>query len=125
MAEIGDIISELRKDKGLKQQDLADLLCVASNTISGYENGVFAPDLQNIAKLAEFFDVSTDYLLGLSHSSVNTRYVDKEYYRCSNRSISAGELIKKILKLNPENRKLLVEFMDFLENKDKKQTNKK
>ena len=55
MATFGDILSELRADKGLKQKDLADLLNVAVTTISGYENDIFTPDLQSLAKLAEFF----------------------------------------------------------------------
>lgn len=57
-------LSELRKQKGLKQGDLAALLGVAQSTLSGWENGKFEIDDKNKIKLADFFGVSVDYLLG-------------------------------------------------------------
>ena len=57
-------LSELRKQKGLKQGDLAAFLGVAQSTLSGWENGKFEIDDKNIIKLADFFGVSVDYLLG-------------------------------------------------------------
>lgn len=57
-------LSELRKQKGLKQGDLAASLGVAQSTLSGWENGKFEIDDKNKIKLADFFGVSIDYLLG-------------------------------------------------------------
>lgn len=57
-------LSELRKQKGLKQGDLAASLGVAQSTLSGWENGKFEIDDKNKIKLADFFGVSVDYLLG-------------------------------------------------------------
>lgn len=57
-------LSELRKQKGLKQGDLAAFLSVAQSTLSGWENGKFEIDDKNKIKLADFFGVSVDYLLG-------------------------------------------------------------
>lgn len=57
-------LSELRKQKGLKQGDLAAFLGVAQSTLSGWENGKFEIDDKNKIKLADFFGVSVDYLLG-------------------------------------------------------------
>ena len=124
MATFGDILSELRADKGLKQKDLADLLNVAVTTISGYENDIFTPDLQSLAKLAEFFDVSADYLLGLVRSRANMRYIDKEYCKYDNQIILAGEAIKRLLNLPQNSRNTLIEYMKFLEDKENKQTKK-
>ena len=39
MAHLGELIAELRQDKGLTQKELGDILCVSSGTISNYENG--------------------------------------------------------------------------------------
>ena len=64
MREIGDTLSDLRKEKGLGQKELASLLNLSVGTISNYENGVHAPDLNTLCRLAEFFHVTTDYLLG-------------------------------------------------------------
>ena len=57
-------LPELRKQKGLKQGDLAAFLGVAQSTLSGWENGKFEIDDKNKIKLADFFGVSVDYLLG-------------------------------------------------------------
>lgn len=40
MAHLGELIAELRLDKGLTQKELGNILCVSSGTISNYENGV-------------------------------------------------------------------------------------
>ncbi len=58
-------IKELRLDKQLSQADLAKAMSVNQRTISNWEKSVRQPDFETLAKLAEFFQVSTDYLLGL------------------------------------------------------------
>ena len=63
---IGERLSDLRKDKGLTQQDLADILHLTKYNISAYEREANeAPDNVKIA-MARYFDVSVDYLLGLT-----------------------------------------------------------
>src|SRR5699024_11605694 len=57
-------LKELREEKGYLQKFVADKIGVRSNTLSGYENGTRSPDPEMILKLAELYDVSTDYLLG-------------------------------------------------------------
>ena len=60
----GERVSELRKDRGLKQKDLATQLNVAVSTVSNYETDSHEPDLENLCKIADLLGVSTDYLLG-------------------------------------------------------------
>lgn len=60
----GERLKELREDKNLIQQDIADILKVGRATIAGYETKGKQPDYDKLTKLAEFFNVSTDYLLG-------------------------------------------------------------
>lgn len=57
-------IAELRKEKGLSQATLAKALGVDCSTIAKYETGDRLPDVVMLGKLADFFEVSTDYLLG-------------------------------------------------------------
>lgn len=64
MAEFGELLAELRQDRGLTQKQLGKLLSVSTGTISNYENGVHYPDLEKLVTLADYFQVSTDYLLG-------------------------------------------------------------
>lgn len=61
-----NIIKNLRKEKGLTQAQLAESLKLDQTAISKWENGKAVPDTQMLIRLADFFDVSTDYLLGLS-----------------------------------------------------------
>ena len=57
-------LKELREEKGLSQSDLASVLNVAQNTISQWENGTRGIDNKMTVRIANFFEVSTDYLLG-------------------------------------------------------------
>lgn len=62
----GSRLSELRKDKGLTQKDLAKILSVSENSISLYERNLITPDDAMKIKIAKYFDVSLDYLLGVT-----------------------------------------------------------
>ena len=64
------LIAELRQDRGLTQKELGDILCVSSGTISNYENGVHLPDVDKVIALANYFHVTTDYLLGRTSSNL-------------------------------------------------------
>ena len=63
--KIAERIREMRKAKQLNQVELADVLNVDKSTIAKYETGVSAPSVYMLVAIAKFFDVSTDYLLGL------------------------------------------------------------
>lgn len=57
-------LKELRKEKKLKQEDIANFLNVSRASYGHYETGHSDPPKEVIEKLADFFNVSTDYLLG-------------------------------------------------------------
>ena len=62
---IGERLQELRKDRGVSQAEVAELLGVTHYTISSYECNRSDPDDNLKIILAKYFDVSLDYLLGL------------------------------------------------------------
>lgn len=64
----------LREELKLSQLDLANKLNMSQQAISAYEKETREPDIETINKLADFFEVSIDYLLGKS----NTRNYDKD-----------------------------------------------
>ncbi len=64
MNTIADRIVGLRKEKKLTQQKLADDMSVSTAAVCKWETGVSAPDINTICRLADYFDVSVDYLLG-------------------------------------------------------------
>lgn len=57
-------LRELRRIYGYTQQRVADALGISQPSYIRYENGSAEPTLENLAKLADLFDVSVDYLLG-------------------------------------------------------------
>ena len=57
-------IKDLREDRDLRQSDLAAATGIDQRTISNYETGKTSPDAYALIKLADFFGVSIDYLVG-------------------------------------------------------------
>ena len=57
-------LKELRKNKGLKQREIAELLGVKQNTYSDWENGKTEPSFENLIKLADLLEVTLDWLFG-------------------------------------------------------------
>ena len=57
-------IKDLREDMDLRQSDLAEATGIDQRTISNYETGKTKPDSDALIKLADFFNVSIDYLVG-------------------------------------------------------------
>lgn len=64
----GENLSNLRKDKNVTQDQLASYLKVSRSTIAGYETRNREPEYYILAKIADYFQVSTDLLLGHSTS---------------------------------------------------------
>ena len=60
----GAILKSLREEKKLRQSDLADFLEISQQAYQRYENGTSEPNGDGFVKLADFYHVSTDYLLG-------------------------------------------------------------
>lgn len=65
MGRFSEILKALRTEKELTQMQLAQKLNVDFRTISNWENGVRKPDIDTLVEIANFFEVSTDYLLGI------------------------------------------------------------
>lgn len=63
MEGIGQRIYEERKKKGLSQGELGEKLDLSAKAVSKWETGETQPTLDNVSRLAEIFEVSTDYLL--------------------------------------------------------------
>ncbi|MFC4403283.1 helix-turn-helix domain-containing protein [Gracilibacillus xinjiangensis] len=57
-------LKNLRERKGMLQKQVADKLGIKANTLSGYENGTRSPDPKLLNDLADFYNVTVDYLLG-------------------------------------------------------------
>jgi len=94
-------IRELRESRGLNQTRLAQELSVSQGTLSYWERGYVEPDNKSIIKLANFFNVTTDYLLGVTNIP-------------SPSGIEINETLKKIKSLSPEDQAKAEEYIDML-----------
>ena len=65
---IGCRINQLLAEKDVKQKDLAKELGVTDNTVSYFVSGARKPNIEQIIKIAKYFNVSTDYILGVSNA---------------------------------------------------------
>lgn len=66
MKKFNERLKELRESKNLTQTQLAKDLFIDQRSISFYEIGKYEPNLDTLIKIAKYFEVSTDYLLGLT-----------------------------------------------------------
>lgn len=105
--KIGDLISKLRKEKGLTQQALGDLVGVGSGAVSKWERGLTLPDIGIINELSQILGISSDELLSgeIKEQSISEVNVieeindSKEEYEINNQKINKYNL-KKILLLS-------------------------
>lgn len=72
MKNIKNRIRDLREDLDLRQIDVANATGIDQKTLSNYETGKTNPDSCSIIRLAEFFHVTTDYLLGYSNFNIKS-----------------------------------------------------
>lgn len=91
-------LKELRKNRNLKQSDVAKAIFTSQQNYSRYENGNVEPDYEVLKKLASFFDVSIDYILG--KESQDLILISKEDF---NKLKEASDIIQRIDKIaNPK-----------------------
>lgn len=74
---IGEKIKELRKNKKISQEQLGNAVGVSKMAISYFEKGKKAPSRETLEKIADYFDVTTDYLLGRSEDPELNEEEDK------------------------------------------------
>ena len=100
----GKRLRQLRTEKGLRQEDLAEMIRVHRATVGKYETDERFPDRETLEAIADFFDVSVDYLL--NRTNVRNAYSDgisndNQKIECPYESIeeemfSIGELLNFI-----------------------------
>ncbi len=86
---MGEIISTIRREKGMTQRELADMLKVTDKAVSKWERDVACPDTQTIPKLAGILEISVEELMNAKSVQIITGHK------------GAGYLIDIILKAIP------------------------
>ncbi|APC08571.1 helix-turn-helix domain-containing protein [Neomoorella thermoacetica] len=111
MKTLGERLRKLREEKGLTQIELAKKLSLANSTISQYEANKRTPDPPTLQRLADFFGVSIDYLLGRTNTPViHNKKPDEE----------ATRLFARLSGLTPEGREKVLRELEWIEELERK-----
>lgn len=110
-------IRELRKNRGMNQETLAAFVGVSQQTISKIEHDINSVGIDLLIQLADYFNVTTDYILGLSDEKRNLARNNKMNSRVENRY----DLVIEYEELNAHNQKVLLELMRALKEVQKKE----
>ena len=97
MGNFQNIFKRLRSSSGLTQVEMAKKLGISRSTIGMYETGAREPDFETLEKIADFFNVDTDYLLGRTEQTTVLPETVGHYYL----NDEARELAQFMFK-NPE-----------------------
>ena len=107
---LGELIAELRMDKGLSQRELGKLVNKSDSAICNYEKGVHIPDAETISKIADCFDVSTDYLLKRTKFKYSIKHLNNHL----SSDYTLGDLLNTVIQLDTNNRKRIVDYIGIL-----------
>ena len=119
---LGENLRIFRLQKGLTQEQVADVFGVSPQAISRWENGSAYPDVTLLPGIAMYFDVSLDTLLGMDKlrdtNAVNEIHRRVHTLASEQRYVEAATLIKDSLKRYPNNSGLLIELCEVLSQTD-------
>ncbi len=117
---LGTILKRLRLSRNLQQKDLVEFLRVAKSTYSQYESDKSMPDVDTLKKLANFYNVSLDYLLDNNYVSEESDTYDfnqrKDMIKTELGNV--GVLFYDDRKLTPEQLKILKAVADSMKEDD-------
>ena len=108
--KFGELLASLRRERGILQKELAAYLNVTVATISNYEKGVHAPAYETLVKLADFFDVSTDYLLQRTEYKSSIQTLNQKLVV----NYTVSELVNAILQLDQNSMTALIDYYELL-----------
>lgn len=78
MQTIGKRLAEIRKSKKFKQTELAEMLNISQQVISNIERGVTAPDIEQLKKFADIYNISLDQLVGRDFFSDDADEIERK-----------------------------------------------
>ncbi|MBQ9467732.1 MAG: helix-turn-helix transcriptional regulator [Clostridia bacterium] len=94
---MGQIIRRLRRERGMTQEELAEILGVTFQAVSKWENDAGMPDISQVVPLARVFGVSTDTLFGVSDKNDREEVMKilKEAQSCLSKPLNSKDLLRK------------------------------
>ena len=107
---IGEQLSEIRKDKGYTQEDLAEVLHVTKSTLSNYENDRRTPDIAFIKSFSKVMDVSVDYIIGITEIPQGISILKKRI----GKNTTVEQIINMLLTLDSKHGEDLVSQLNYI-----------
>ncbi|MGN0629983.1 MAG: helix-turn-helix domain-containing protein [Ruminococcus sp.] len=108
---LGEKLKELRSKNGLTQIAFAEIFNISSGTIAMWETGKRTPDIEMIKRIAEYFGVSVDYLVG--HEMPNNN-IELQADNSTEQDEALILLNRNAKKLSPEKRQQLLEMAKLM-----------
>ena len=115
-----EMIRNLREDQEYKQETIAKYLGVVQQTYSNYEKGHTSLPLDYLVKLTKFYNVSADFLLGLTTFQKPSSEMEKIYAQGK----TLGEVASALVTLSADKRRMLLDFLGYLLAKQKEDQQK-
>jgi transcriptional regulator with XRE-family HTH domain len=101
---LGQKLKEIRKDKNISQDELAEKIGIDGRQISRYENDKMSPSIEVLIKIADTFNISVDYLL---FDNIPRKPLRQNYY-------SIIEKLESIENMSPDDQKAFIIFLDSI-----------
>ncbi|MFP7234184.1 helix-turn-helix transcriptional regulator [Bacillus subtilis] len=114
--KFNETLKKLRREKNLSQKELGNKLGLAESTIGMYEQGKRQPDYETLLKIADFFEVTLDFLLGNPKDASSVKEKEAAYI------ISDPDLqiaFKDASDFSEEARRQAIDFIEYLKEKEK------
>lgn len=105
-----ETLRKLRKSRKLNQAQLAKELYISPSTVSQYETGRTTPSRETLNRIAAYFNVSPEYLMGASKIYEIEEMLNQEYYP----GITVSEVLNKIVRVKGKGREALLTVVDAL-----------
>lgn len=106
----GAKLFQLRNERGIYQKEIAEFLSVSVGTISNYENGVHSPDLETLCRLAEYFHVTTDYMLELTENAASMEKLNTPMAE----EHTIGSTLNILQKLSGSSRRQMLKYLNMI-----------
>lgn len=88
---INDVLKKLRLDNNLKQKDVAEGIGVTRALITQYESGMRQPSIEMLKKIADFYDVSVDFILGRTDNpTMSNVVIENTFFRFAKNAREMG-----------------------------------
>ena len=107
-------IKQLRKERGLSQDQLAKILGVSRSTVGMYETGKREPDFESCEAIADFFNVDMDYLLGKTLTANQALEHKEKSTPQTERDVLKQKIIELLAQLNEEELKEAARYLAYL-----------